>query len=70
VLQNIEEQVTFDTVPNVKKQHQVNIGEVSHLVYSLLFSLILSSLDQERHSIVGSTKCGIHQRKKSHIGRA
>jgi 3-oxoacyl-[acyl-carrier-protein] synthase II len=23
---NIEEQVTFDTVPNVKKQHKVNIA--------------------------------------------
>lgn len=28
-LQNPEEQVTFDTVPNVKKQHEVNIGRSS-----------------------------------------
>lgn len=26
-LQNPEEAVTFDTVPNVKKQHEVNVGE-------------------------------------------
>lgn len=26
-LQNQEEQVTFDTIPNVKKQHEVHVGE-------------------------------------------
>jgi hypothetical protein len=26
-LQNQEEQVTFDTIPKVKKQHEVHVGE-------------------------------------------
>jgi len=32
-LQNIESNVTIDTVPNVKKQHEVNVG-----MYSVLLS--------------------------------
>jgi hypothetical protein len=46
VLQNIEEQVTFDTVPNVKKQHKVNIGKVPNFIYSIVLLLCsLSSLN-------------------------
>jgi 3-oxoacyl-[acyl-carrier-protein] synthase II len=43
---NIEEQVTFDTVPNVKKQHKVNIGKVPNFIYSIVLLLCsLSSLN-------------------------
>ena len=32
-LQNPEEDVTFDTIPNVKKEHEVNVGKSRQILF-------------------------------------
>lgn len=36
VMQNPEESVTFDTVPNVKKEHEVNVGMFTAFVAAFI----------------------------------
>jgi hypothetical protein len=39
-LQNQEELVTFDTVPNLKKQHQVHVGAYLLTFFEYEFSFV------------------------------
>jgi hypothetical protein len=48
-LQNQEELVTFDTVPNLKKQHQVNVGAYLLTFFEYEFPFVPTFLFQNEN---------------------
>lgn len=53
-MQDLEPAVTIDTVPNIKKQHEVNVGMSSHPFFGALclYYLIISYVICEKQYLV------------------